>query len=119
MERDRQTHTPQTNFQETNKMAVHRERNVLPELNFSGHACSPDEFLIGKPVASIRYSNGVEVGFWGDSPEDMDELKRQFKQAQQDARDNNSRYMQPHIVEFREPYSTDSLSPRRPNHAKN
>ena len=82
-------------------MAVHKERNTFPELNFAGHACSSDEFLIGKPVASIRYSNGVEIGFWGDSPEDMEELTRQFQEAQKEERDDNSRYMQPHIVEFK------------------
>jgi hypothetical protein len=82
-------------------MAVHRERNTFPELNFSGHACSEDDFLIGKPVASVCYSNGVAVGLWGDSPEDMPELIKQFKEAQNDARDENCRYMQPHIVEYR------------------
>ncbi|MFM6152244.1 MAG: hypothetical protein ACKPE3_04450 [Sphaerospermopsis kisseleviana] len=87
-------------------MAVHTVKNAFPELNFSGNACSPNEYLIGKPVASIRYANGVEIGFWGDSPEDMEELTMLFKEAQKEERDENSRYMQPHIVkyyDFRDP----------------
>jgi hypothetical protein len=65
-----------------------------------GHACTPDDFLIGKPVASVSYSNGVVVGLWGDSLDDMEELKKMFKEAQHEW-EGEARYMQPHIVQYR------------------
>lgn len=80
-------------------MAVHREKNIFPELNWAGNACTPNNFLVGKPVASISFPNGVELGLWGDSPEDMEELERQFQEAHQ-TENNKCRLMQPHIVEF-------------------
>lgn len=83
---------------------IHENSNVsypFPSLNLMGNTSDPNDFYLGKPVASMSV-RGVATEFFADTPDEFTELEKLFRERQKEVRgEPDCRWMQPHIVQLR------------------